>query len=163
MPYYSFTGGGGGGGGVTLPPTAGFSPSAVLQANNTWTERGTGIQLTPGGAIGTLDGITFSSTWSDPMTLSWTGGVGVAEVTSEIWQQTGNTDFWLVSGGNVNGQLTRRRSVFNGSSITFGIYSGSFSCSATGLLIFPSSSKLFRIQYESFGTSLADMHISRVQ
>jgi hypothetical protein len=162
MPYYSFTGGGGGGGGVTLPPTAGFSPSAVLQANNTWTERGTGIQLTPGGAIGTLGGITFTTTWSDPITLSWTGGAGIAEITAEIWQQSASSDFWLVSGGNVNGQITRRRGVSGVSSLTFGLYSAAYSCCATGLLILPGS-KLFRLQYESFGTSLADMHISRVQ
>jgi hypothetical protein len=159
MPFYSFTGGGGGG--TPLPPTAGFSPSAVLQADNTWTERGTSIRLTPGGTIGTLDGITFTSTWADPVTLSWTGGPGIAEITSELWQQTGNQDFWLVTGSNVNGQITRRRSVLNGTSITFGLYSGAFSCSATGLLIF-SPTKTFRLQYESFGTSLADLHISRI-
>jgi hypothetical protein len=122
-----------------VPNPGGGAANRVLNANGTWavpTTAATTIALNPSVTSGTLGGITWSTTWNDPITLSTSTPMGVARMNSNIYSVslgTGAIDVFLGTAGPQ--MLSRNRWSSGQSSISFGLYSTGWNCDFYGYVI----------------------------
>jgi hypothetical protein len=122
-----------------VPAPGGGASNRVLNANGTWgvppapSTPATTIMLNPSVTSGTLGGVTWSTTWTDPITLSTSIPMSVARMNSNLYSNSlgsGNIDVILSSAAP--SLISRNRWGTNISSITFGLYSSAWNCDFYG-------------------------------
>jgi hypothetical protein len=112
---------------------------------------------------GTLNGVTFLTTWADPITLTASTAM-TGFISSEITNQTNtvNIDAWLtgVSSG-ATARLQRWRNVQGATSVNFGIYNGSYSCTFIGYVTIAGFE--YRVSGYTHGGVLNKMYIELIK
>jgi hypothetical protein len=124
-----------------VPAPGGGASNRVLNANGTWVVppgfAAQTIVLNPGVTSGTLGGVTWSTTWIDPITLTTSVNMIVARMNSNIYATSlgspGSIDVFLNAAGSQ--LLTRNRWQSSVSSITFGLYSPNWNCDFYGTIL----------------------------
>jgi hypothetical protein len=112
---------------------------------------------------GVLNGITFTSSWVDPIALTTSSNM-TGFITSEITIQSNNVniDAWLTGTSSGTGaRLQRWRQVQSATTINFGLYSGSYSCTFVGYITIGSFE--YRVSGYTHGGVLNKMYIEIMQ
>jgi hypothetical protein len=125
--------------GVVPNPGAGAS-NRVLNANGTWAVppgfAAQTIVLNPGSTSGLLGSITWSTNWTDPITLSTSVTMQVARMNSNIYATSlGATGIDTTISSAAAQMYTRNRWLNSVTSITFGLYSSNWNCDFYGTIL----------------------------
>jgi hypothetical protein len=116
------------------------------------------LTLTPASPSGVLNGISFSTSWADPIALSLSASA-TGFVTSEITPQTSGTsiDAWLNAQSSGAGARLQRWRSFSGNSGSIAIWSSGYSCTIAGYLSVSGSN--YRLSGYSHGAAHGLIHI----
>lgn len=119
--------------------------------------------LNTGNLTGVLNGVTFSSTWADPISLTTSSNM-TGFISSEITIQsnTVNIDAWLTGLSSGTGaRLQRWKNVQSATNITFGLYSSAYSCNYSGFVTIGAFE--YKISGYTHGGVLNKMYIELMQ
>jgi hypothetical protein len=119
--------------------------------------------LNSGNLTGVLNGITFSTTWSDPIGLTTSSNMtGFISSDITIQSNTTNIDAWLTGLSSGTGaRLQRWKNVQSATNITFGLYSATFSCNFIGYITIGAFE--YRVSGYTHGGVLNKMYIELMQ
>jgi hypothetical protein len=149
-----------------VPAPGGGASNRVLNANGTWAVppgfAAQTIALNPSFTSTVLGGITWSTTWTDPITLSSSVNMQVARINSNLYNNSlGVNNIEAVVSANSGNMIIRNRWVSNASSITFGIYSSVWNCDFYGT-VFANGSWFQVIGGTALNANNSDMLITKL-
>jgi hypothetical protein len=147
-----------------VPAPGGGASNRVLNANGTWTVPFSAqtIALNPSFTSSTLGGVTWSTTWTDPITLTTSTTMGVARMNSNLYASGLGSTGIDVFVSNAGSQLiTRNRWLTGVSSISFGLYTTAYNCDFYGT-IFTNGSWFQVIGGTSQGANNSDLLITKL-